>query len=95
MVMYANGKFNSTQGDWNNKTKGDLIEAALGAAWGNPADPEMASFRDRLEAVVYATIALENMLADVDVEVGKNAMLWADFVDELRIVLRRRQRRAA
>ena len=95
LVMYANPNFNSTQGNWNNKTKGDLIEAALGAAWRNPADPEWASFRDRLEAVVYATIALENALADVDVEVGKNAMLWADFVDELRIVLRRRQGPAA
>ena len=82
-------------GDWNNETKGNLIEAALGAAWGNPADPEMASFRDRLEAVVYATIDLENALAGVDVEVGKNAMLWAAFVDELRIVLRRRQGPAA
>ena len=53
------------------------------------------SIRDRLEAVAYATIALENAFANVDVEVGKNAMLWAVFVDELRLVLRRRHCRAA
>ena len=68
----------------NDETWGDIIECGLAMAYDVP-NPANDSFRDRLEALVLATMDLTSFLPGLVCE----AEMWAYVIDDIRINLLR------
>ena len=67
---------------YNDETWGDIIECGLALAFDVP-DNGNISFRDRLEALVLATMDLTTALSSLVLE----AKMWAYTIDEIRLIL--------
>ena len=69
---------------YNDETWGDIIECGLAMAYDVP-NPANDSFRDKLEALVLATMDLTSSLTGLVCE----AQMWAYVIDDIRIILLR------
>ena len=83
-LLWARHDQPAVNASYNDETWGDIIECGLAMAYDVP-DPGNVSFRDRLEALVLATMDLTSFLPGLVCE----AEMWAYVIDDIRIILLR------